>query len=107
MPNKTITRGARLQDKVCIITGTGSPRGIGYVLSKLCYSAAGLTAAKSWATIKRFADEGKNDSRNRIIMFLPHDIGARHIYAADINTANFVALRETFEEAYNDTKVCR
>ncbi|GJE97369.1 NAD(P)-binding protein [Phanerochaete sordida] len=60
----------RLQDKVCIVTGAGSPRGIG------------------WATTMRFAEEG-----------------ARHIYAADIDTENFKALQETFEKTYKNSRV--
>lgn len=56
---QTSPRGSRLKDKVCVITGAGSLKGIGYaVLSLLCI-ITGLTASPRRASALLYAHEGQ------------------------------------------------
>jgi len=81
-------RSGRVKDKVCIITGVGSLKGIGWVLLRLSSCGRRLTRY-SRATSLLYAHEG-----------------ARHLYLLDYAEENLPNLKETIEKKYPDVKVC-
>lgn len=55
---QTSPRGARLKGKVCVITGAGSLKGIGYVVCMSTSDALGLRGCPRRASALIFAHEG-------------------------------------------------
>lgn len=104
----SLAKVGRLAGKVCIVTGTGSGRGIGSViLHNLPAYAEPLTSRFSYASMNRFADEGMSSKHIARIswMTLHYIIGARHIYAMDIDSKDFHSLQASFEKTHPKTKV--
>ncbi|KAF7361796.1 NAD P-binding protein [Mycena venus] len=78
-------RGTRLKDKVCIITGVGSLKGIGCVRVHSTFMLSYLRSDAHPPSL--FAHEG-----------------AKHLYLIDFDAKNLPDLKETIEKHYPDVK---
>lgn len=85
----TAPRSSRLKDKVCIITGVGSLKGIGWVVIFALFIGRYGWVESSRATALAYAHEG-----------------AKHLYLLDFVGDNLPNLKETIETTYPDIKVC-
>lgn len=86
----TTPRSNRLKGKVCVITGVGSLKGIGFVsilLYTLLYSLNPITSF-SRATALAYAHAG-----------------AKHLYLLDFDGHNLPDLKKSIESTYPDVKV--
>lgn len=98
-------RGTRLKDKVCVITGVGSLKGIGFVH---------VYASQMWAdwvctdAQQRFSTLTKvGTSSTPAHSSLTPASGAKHLYLIDYDPTNLPDLKSTIEKTYPDVKVRR
>jgi hypothetical protein len=102
-------RGIRLKDKVCIITGVGSMKGIGYGWV-YCHLVAALTVTKYEQTGFGTAicpPKCVCPTRKPVTYSLNNEIipGARHLYLLDFSPENLPDLKFTIAKSYPDVKV--
>lgn len=102
-------RGSRLKGKVCIITGVGSMKGIGYANIHKKLPSTPLNAfVDSQAAALLYAHEGNKYS---VFLQLLYDLmwifctGAEHLYLIDFSPDNLPNLKSTIENLYSDVKV--
>lgn len=95
-------RAGKLKGKVCIVTGVGSLKGIGWIPLKFQIYRT-LTLNPSRATSILFAHEGELG----ISSFLRFSTfsGAKHLYLLDFDPTNLPELKSTIEKKYPDVKV--
>ena len=99
-------RRGRLEGKVCIVTGVGSPIGIGCVIVQYKHLEAYF--------ISHTVGHQSSDLEMKvsILYFTTFSltasnifVGARHIYALDLDGTNFAVMGAEFQAAYPRTKV--
>jgi len=100
----TAPRSSKLKDKVCIITGVGSLKGIGWDV--LRSRKVLLFSLQSRATAILFAHEGEKGNPGSLTHWPL--TGAKHLYLMDLDGTNLPNLKETIENRYPDVQVyCR
>ncbi len=102
-------RGTRLKDKVCIITGVGSLKGIGFVSRcRPVVSSSQTSLADGQLPSCSRTKVSARSARRLYPAFHAPDVppGARHLYLADFDPTNLPDLKSTIEKTYPDVKVC-
>ena len=108
-------RGGRLKDKVCIITGVGSLKGIGCVVVKAVrmhqtrtdrFLGIGLVRWLQASHGTAVCSCGCVFDTTSFIAILNLRSGARHLYLLDFDGTNLPELKATIESKYPDVKVC-
>ena len=110
---ETSPRASRLKDKVCIITGVGSLKGIGYPFSFSPHASfILLTAAHTGAPLlssllTKVPPSLVYPMLPRLMLTTRAHItpGARHLYLSDFDPTNLSELKATIEKLYPDVKV--